>query len=33
MELARLMLAPVPGIQDLAWVEFSPVTGRHVFFV
>jgi hypothetical protein len=31
MELARLMLAPVRGIQDLASVEFSSVTGRHVF--
>jgi hypothetical protein len=31
MELARLMLALVPGIQDLASVEFSPVTGCHVF--
>jgi hypothetical protein len=28
MELARLMLAPVPRIQDLASVELSPVTGR-----
>jgi hypothetical protein len=31
MELARLMLALVLGIQDLPSVEFSSVTGCHVF--
>jgi hypothetical protein len=32
MELVRLMLVSVPGIQGLAAVEFSPVTGRPMWW-
>jgi hypothetical protein len=31
MKLVRLMLDPVPGIQNLATVEFSPVMGRPMW--
>jgi hypothetical protein len=32
MELVRLMLVSVPGIQGLATVEFSPVTGHPMWW-